>query len=385
MYKRTLSTGHFHKENCFLWGPRQTGKSTLLKKLFPNSRYYDLLLSSEYRRLLNNPSIIREELNALSPRQRETIQPVIIDEVQKIPALLDEIQWLIVNMNIRFILCGSSARKLRRGHGNMLGGRALHVELHTLTTQEIDDFSLDTALNRGVIPRHYLSSSYRKLLQGYIGDYLKEEIQAEALTRNIASFNRFLDTASHSNGEIINYQNIARECGVSSPTVKEYYQILCDTLLGTFLPAFRKKAKRRVILAPKFYLFDVGVVNALAKRGIIEQGSELYGKAFEQFIYQEIVAHKDYSEQQYEISYWRTASGFEVDFLLDNKAAIEVKSTTNVQSHHLKGLRALKEEQIVKQYYLVSLDAQPRKTEDGILILPWSEFVTRLWNGEIIR
>jgi len=236
MYKRISTLPLSETETCFLWGPRQTGKSTLLRALYPNAKRYDLLLSDEYYRLLANPSLIREECLAENKASLEKIIPVIIDEVQKIPALLDEVHWLIENAGIRFILCGSSARKVKRGQANLLGGRAIRYELHPLVYPEISDFSLSKALNAGLLPRHYQSTHPQRLVESYVGDYLKEEIAAEALTRNVPGFSRFLIIAALTNGELINYQNIASECGVSAPTVKEYFQILDDTLIGKQLP-----------------------------------------------------------------------------------------------------------------------------------------------------
>jgi predicted AAA+ superfamily ATPase len=366
-------------ESCFLWGPRQSGKSTLLKQLYPKSPYYDLLLSDEFERLNRRPSLLREELLANIPGA-----PVIIDEVQKIPQLLDEIQWLMVNHNIQFILCGSSARKLKRGSGNLLGGRALRYELFPLVSREIPEFDLTRALNRGLLPRHYVTSKSGLMARSYVGDYLKEEIAAEALTRNVPGFARFLEAAAFSNGEVVNFTNIARECGVSSPTVKEYFQILVDTLIARYVPAFQKKPKRRVIQAPKFYLFDVGIANALLKRGPVVVGNEVFGRAFEHFIFQEITAHRHYSRVEYPVSYWRTASGFEVDFILgDRDVALEVKGTAEVQAQHLRGLRAFREEYKPKKAIIVSLDARPREV-GGIMILPWKKFLDDLWSGNII-
>ena len=246
-----------------MWGPRQTGKSTLLKQLFPGAKTYDLLLSGEYQRLLRNPGILREECQADETLRKRNAPSVIIDEVQKIPALLDEVHWLIENLGIRFVLCGSSARKVKRGQANLLGGRAVRYELPRLVYPEVADFSLPDALNRGLLPRHYLSPHSHRLMESYVGDYLREEIAAEALTRNMPAFGRFLEIAAMTNGELVNYVNIASECGVSAPSVKEYFQILEDTLIGKMLPAYRKRAKRRIIAAPKFYFFDLGIVTHL--------------------------------------------------------------------------------------------------------------------------
>lgn len=385
IYKRIPSLYHASKATCFLWGPRQCGKSTLLRTLFPKAKRYDLLLSNEFIRLSSQPSLIREECEALNLTGKTQNDPIIIDEIQKVPLLLDEVHWMIENLGLRFILCGSSARKLKRGGGNLLGGRAIRYELHPLVYAEIPDFNLRKALNQGLIPRHYLEKDYSPLLEAYVADYLKEEIYAEALTRNLPAFEKFLEMAALSNGELIQYNNIARECGVSPPTVKEYFLILEDTLIGQKVSSFKKKPKRRTIETSKFYFFDVGVVNYLAHRGKIEQKSELFGKAFEHFIFMELIAHRAYSGNRYSVSFWRTTSGFEVDFILgDAEIAIEIKSTDFVQNHHLKGLRAFKDEYKVKKAIVLSLDPKIRKTSDGIYIFPWKEFLDQLWNGKII-
>ncbi len=380
MYKRKQLFTKRGKESCFLWGARQTGKSTLLQALFPDSLRYDLLLSDQYGRLRTRPSLLREELLAAPQGSR----PVIIDEVQKIPELLDEIQWLIVNHHEQFILCGSSARKLRRGGANLLGGRALRYELFPHVYPEIPEFNLLRALNNGLLPRHYQADNPQALMEAYTGDYLKEEIAAEALTRNIPAFGRFLESAAFSNGEIVNYQNIAAECAISAPTAKQYFQILEDTLIARFLPSFQKRPKRRVVQAPRFYFFDLGLANFLLKRGRIFPRSEAFGKAFEHFIYQELTAHSHYSGLHYPIAYWRTASQFEVDFVLgDHQIAIEVKGTEQAESHHFKGLKAFAEEYKTKRSIVVSLDPKPRIV-NGIEVMPWEIFLKRLWAGEII-
>jgi uncharacterized protein len=367
------------QESVFLWGARQTGKSTLLRQLFPDALWFDLLKSDVYRRYQKEPLQFREVILA-----NLVSSVVIVDEIQKIPELLDEIHWLIVNHNVRFILSGSSPRKIVRSGSNLLGGRAIRYELYPLIQSEIPEFDLLKALNNGLLPRHYLSSTPKKLIESYIGNYLRDEIVSEAKIRNINAFTQFLEAASFSNGEMVNYTNIAAECGVSSVTVKEYFQILEDTLIGRFLPSFQKKPKRRVILAPKFYYFDVGIANYLLKRGQIEMGSEAFGAAFEHFIYQELYAHSKYSNLDYAISYWRTTSQIEVDFILGaHQVAIEVKGTNNVQTRHLKGLRSFAEEYPVQQLIVVSTDPVARII-GNISVLPWKLFLEKLWDGKII-
>lgn len=382
MFKRRQALALLGQESCFLWGARQTGKSTLLKELFPSSPKYDLLLSSEFGRLQRNPSLLLEELLATPPNNG----PVIIDEVQKIPQLLDDVQWLIVNKNMQFVLCGSSARKLKTAGANLLGGRALRFELFPLAYPEIPNFDLLRALNHGLLPRHYLSDIPQLLLESYVGEYLKEEIAQEALVRNIPAFSRFLEAAAFSNGDIVVYKNIASECGVSAPTVKEYFDIVVDTLIGSFVPAFQKKPKRRVIHAPRFYYFDVGLANFLLNRKNIVPKSEAFGRAFEHFIYQELVAYCHYSRANFPISYWHTTSDLEVDFILgDHEIALEIKGVDCVSGHHLKGLLAFQEEYTPRQSIIVSLDPRPRQLDNGIVVMPWRLFLEKLWSGELIK
>jgi predicted AAA+ superfamily ATPase len=380
MYNRSQIFQGLGKESAFLWGARQTGKSTLLKAIYPEAPYFDLLLANEYDRFLRNPSLLREILEATPAGSL-----VIIDEIQRLPSLLNEIQWMIVNRKRQFILSGSSPRNIMRSGGNLLGGRAARYELYPLVYKEIPDFDLLRALNNGLLPRHYLAKNAGKLLSAYTGNYLRDEIITEAKIRNIGSFSRFLEMASFSNGEIVNYSNIAADCGVSAPTVREYFQILEDTLIGRFLPSYQKKPKRRVILSPKFYYFDVGIANYLLKRGLIVNGSESFGHAFEHFIYHEIYSHSHYSDLNYPLSYWRTASQIEVDFILgEHEVAVEVKSTEMANPRHLRGLKSFAEEYNVKQLILVSNDPSPRKV-GKIMIMPWKYFLDQLWNGRLIK
>ncbi len=385
MIERKLNLEAISEDSVFLWGARQTGKSTLLMQKFPDAKYYDLLESDLYERFRRQPAMLRYELEMV-----DNNKIIIIDEIQKIPELLNEVHWLISRKGFRFILSGSSARKLKRCGANLLGGRAIRLQLFPFVSAEIPEFSLIKAVNNGMLPRHYLIEDATKRLQAYVGDYLREEIKAEALTRNISSFTRFLEIAAINDGEILNYNNIATDCGVSAPTVKEYFSILEETLLGYTLPAFTKTIKRRVIQSPKFYLFDVGVVNYLTHRRNLMPGSVDFGHALEHLIVQEIVAYLSYTESTQTATYWRTASGFEVDIVIIDSythspvCAIEIKSCDEVQNRHLKGLRAFNEEYPEAKRICISLDAYPRKTEDGIEIWHANSFLERLWNHQII-
>ncbi len=380
MYDRKQIFEDLGSESAFFWGARQTGKTTLLKMKFPNSIYIDLLLNTEFLRFNTTPDLLRQIVEAKQPQE-----PVIIDEIQRLPDLLNEIHWLITNKGIRFILSGSSPRKIVRGGNNLLGGRALRYELFPLVSAEIENFNLLKALNSGLLPRHYLADNPKKLLEAYIGSYLKDEIMAESKIRNIGAFSRFLESAAFSNSEILNYSNIATDCGISSVTVKEYFQILEDTMIGRFLPAFTKRAKRRIIAAPKFYFFDVGIANILLKRSKIEHKSENFGHAFEHFIYTEIYAHSQYSGLKYDISYWRTATtNIEVDFILgESEIAIEVKSSDSISGRHLKGLSQFSEDYKPKRSIIVSMDDYYRKI-DHIEIMPWKFFLEELWSNKLM-
>jgi predicted AAA+ superfamily ATPase len=380
MFRRTLHLPAAGTETFFLWGPRQTGKTTLLRQTYPDAFWIDLLKAEEYRRYLQNPERLREELTT-----RPAVRQVVIDEVQKVPQILDEVHWLIENRRVQFALCGSSARKVKRGAANLLGGRAVRRELHGITATEVGaHLDLDRLLNHGYLPRIYLSDRPRPLLNAYVADYLKEEVAAEAIVRNLPVFSEFLNVAALSDMELINFSTIARDCGVSSHTIKGYFQILEDTLLGRWLPACTKRPKRRVIAAPKFYFADVGMVNHLTRRGVLQPGSELYGKAFENWVFHELTAHNAYSDAFARLSYWRLASGMEVDFVIDDlRVAIEAKATRKVTADHLRGLRNLAQDHPrVGQRVVVCLEPRDRKTEDGILITPAREFCERLSAGD---
>lgn len=379
-FERNLVLPEFPERSLFLWGARQTGKSTLLKQTYENGLWFNLLKSEVFSLLASRPESLREQIRATKSKL------VVIDEIQKIPALLDEVHYLIEEDEIKFILCGSSARKVKRGHANLLGGRALRYELTGLSASEIgEDFDIIRLLNHGYLPSIYSAEhDYSKLLESYVGDYLKEEIAEEGLVRSLPNFSSFLRMIALSDTEQINYSGIARECAVSATTVKEYFQILLDTLLGSFVEGYQKRPKRRAYSSPKFYFFDVGVIGFLTKRGVIQQGSELFGKAFENWVYHELYTYSNYKNKFANISYWRLTSGAEVDFVVnDLELVLEVKGTSFVRDDHLKGLRSIKDEyKNIKKRVIVSCDQNPRETSDGILILPYKDFVQSLWSGD---
>ena len=376
MMDRIFKIQDAEEESVFFFGARQTGKTTLLKKLFPNARYYDLLKSEEFERLSRRPQLLREELQDFPANSL-----VIIDEIQKLPALLDEVHWLMVNCDLRFLLTGSSARKLRRGGVNLLGGRALVNNFYPLVSAEIPDFDIDRAVNNGMLPRHYLVADASKRLSGYVGLYLQTEIVDQAVVRNLPSFNRFLEVAALTSGEMLVYANVAQDCGVSAVTVRSYFDILTDTLFGYVIPAYTKKVKRKLIQAPKFYLFDVGVANYLMHRSHLKQGSPEYGHAFEHLIIQEIMAYLGYQGRQGELSYWRTGTGVEIDAVLGDAAmGIEIKSTNEVKDSQLKGLRSFGLDYPDARLIVVSNDMYRRRV-DNIEIIPVREFLSDLWAG----
>jgi len=378
--KRLIQLPDAGTESFFLWGPRQAGKSTLLRGCYPDARRIDLLQTEVLHKYAVAPHTLREELL----QSKENF--VVVDEVQKVPALLDEIHWLIENRNVTFALCGSSARKLKRGHANLLGGRAVRFELFGLSGRELENsFDLVRLLNHGTLPRMYQSERPMRLLHAYVADYLKEEVMDEGLVRHLPPFSGFLSAAALCDTEQVNYTNIAREIGVSRETVRGYFEILCDTLIARILPAYRRRPKRRLSVADKFYFHDVGVVNFLARRGVIQPGSELFGKAFENWVFHELCCYNSYRERYAEFSYWRLSTGAEVDFIVNDLAcAIECKSSSNVQRAHLKGLRELKaEHKAVGKQIVVSCVPVSRKTDEGVEILSVADFLDKLWGGEL--
>ena len=360
--------------SIFLFGGRQTGKTTLLRQQFPDALFFDLLDSNVRRRLQQRPVLLYETL-----KDKPAGTLVIIDEIPEVPELLNEVHRLIVERQLLFILCGSSARKLKRKGHNTLGGRALPVYLYPLVSAEIPDYDIDRAVNYGTIPSHYLARNPWRLLAAYIDVYLKEEIKEEALVRNLDAFQRFLEVAALTDGEIINNNNIAQECGVHSTTVNSYFDILEDTLIGYRIPAYTKLMKRRLVQAPRFYYFDVGVTNYLLHRKDLVRGSVDYGHAFEHLVVQELVAYLHYSHSEEKLSYWRTYTGVEVDIIVgDARIAIEIKSTEEVQSRHMKNLKSFAEEHPGSKLMIVSLDVFTRQM-GNIECIYVMDFFHRLW------
>ena len=374
---RLLDLGLGKTRSAFLWGPRRVGKSHWLRHHFdPKSTdLLDLLQSDLFAELATRPALLRERWNG---------RLTIIDEIQKIPVLLDEVHWLIENRGAQFVLTGSSARKLRREHANLLAGRAARHELGPLSFCEVDGFDLEAAMTTGLLPPHFLSTEPERDLRAYVADYLKEEIAAEGAVRNLPAFAEFLRAAAITNAELLSYANVARDCGVSAKVVQGYFEILEDTLLGARLSPWRRSPKRRLIQTDKFYFFDVGVANFLARRRPAI-GSAEFGKSFEHFLLMELLSYRRYRAPDLEVTYWRTSTGQEVDFILgDMEVAVECKSSTRIHEGDLRALRTLAEEHRVGRRILVSQERTTRRLEDGIEVVPWRAFLERLWAGELV-
>ena len=379
MYHRIFDIENRLDEAMFLFGGRQTGKSTLLKERFPKAVYIDLLKSDLRNRFKQHPEEFRESLLRYPP---ETL--VIVDEIQKVPDLLDEVHWLMVEKGLWFILSGSSARKIKRSGANNLGGRAIPETLFPLVSAEIPDFDLDRAVQNGMIPRHYMVANARNRMRAYIDLYLKEEIIEEALVQNVDEFIRFMEVAAIMDGEILNYENVASDCEVSANTVKAYYKILVETLLGFEVPAYRKVIKRKLYKSPRFYYFDVGIANHLTKRYHLAPRTPEYGHAFEHLIMQEIRAYLGYTGSEEELTYWHTYENLEVDAVIgDARVAIEIKSTDHVDHDDKKGVMEFAKEHPETKQILVSRDRVSRRSGDVDLYYV-TDFFKALWAGEII-
>ena len=365
--------GLLEKKSYFLFGPRQTGKTFLIHHSLTNAKIYDLLDTSNYLSLSRDPSRIGQEL---TPQDRI----VVIDEIQRLPHLLNEVHRLIETQGVHFLLTSSSARKLRRGGVNLLGGRARTKYLRPFTYKELGDrFDLHRAIERGLLPSIYFSDDARADLEAYTGLYLQQEIVAEGATRNIPAFSRFLKAAAFCNGTIVNFTNVANDAQVARTTIYEYFEILKDTLVLHELPAWRKTKKRKPLASSKYYFFDVGVVSSLQGRAF-RPGTPEFGEAFETYLMHELTSYSDYVSGE-PLSFWRSTTGFEVDFIIGDHTAIEVKAKSNLSRQELRSLRALAEEKRLKRYLCVSLEPRARKVE-GMLVIPFKQFLEALWSGD---
>ncbi|MBI4572727.1 MAG: ATP-binding protein [candidate division NC10 bacterium] len=372
--KRVLTINLPTNRSAFLWGPRKTGKTFWLRQTFPEHVRIDLLQRDVFGEYAARPSLLRE-------RYQDHRRMIIIDEVQMVPDLLHEVHWLIENRGSSFLMTGSSARKIRRKHANLLGGRAWRYTMHPLTFLETQGFDLEGVMVSGLLPPHFLSPDPIRDLRSYVADYLKEEIAAEAAVQSIPAFSEFLRVAALTSGELLNYTNVAREAGVSAKVVRSYFQILEDTLLGLRVASWRRSKTRRMIETEKFYLFDVGVANYLSRRAPRE-GTPEFGKAFEHYILMELKAYQAYRNPEMDIRYWRTSTGMEVDFILgEMDVALEIKGARRVHEGDLKGLTALLTDHKVKHPLLLSLEREPRKIGAKVRALPWAVFLRELWSG----
>ena len=382
IFKRILQLPDIKKQSVFLWGPRKVGKSTWIRENLEQVHYIDLLKSDVFADYASRPSLLRERY-----QNQDQQKPIVIDEIQKCPALLDEVHWLIENTKQGFLLTGSSARKLRRQHSNLLGGRAWRREMRPLAFPEFQEIDCEKIMYHGLLPEHFLAIEPREHLRAYVSDYLREEISQEALVRNLPAFTEFLKVAAITSGELLNYTNVSREVGVSAKVIRGYFEILEDTLLGFRIQPWRKSENRRLVETEKFYLFDVGVSNYLARRKPSPETPE-FGKSFEHYILMELMAYKAYKNPELEIRFWRTHQRQEVDFILNDKeVAIEIKSKARVSNFDLRGLKALSEDGAIKKRLLVCQESEPKMLSDSfgqVQVLPLQHFLEQLWNNEIL-
>jgi len=370
MYARILKPPKL--QSFFLFGPRGTGKSSWTKAQFPESNVVDLLEGDVYTDLLAQPTRLSRYLTNKS-------SPVIIDEIQKVPPLLDEVHRLIEKEDLQFILTGSSARKLRRTGVNLLAGRAFTLSMFPLTAQELGpDFNLKQAMEFGLLPSIYGKKhlDFSKYLKSYVQTYLREEVFQEGLTRNLPAFSRFLEAASFSQGAVLNLSAVAADCSVPRKTVESYFGLLDDLLLGCRIPPFSKRAKRETVAHSKFYFFDAGVFRAIRPKGPLDSPDEISGMALETLVFQELRALNSYLDLGYEVSFWRTQTHLEVDFVLYGEKGLrvfEVKKGSRFRTEDLRGLREfLKDYPIAKAHLLYGGDRMFQ--EDGIQIIPLKDF-----------
>ncbi len=373
----------------FLFGARLTGKTSYLTMQMQDmfSLHIDLLNSNERTMLERNPKVLSERVRALDKEKGL----IVIDEIQLVPSLLYEVHKLIESTDFTFLMTGSGVRKLKHAGVDLLGGRAGEIIFHPLVWPEIKDreYSLEHIFKTGLLPRMYLSRNADRLLLSYKNSYILTQVQIEGAIRNIPSFSSFLTLAALSSGEQINFSNIANDTGVSANTIRAWYDILTDMLLGYEIPAYTATKKRKATVISKYYLFDVGVIRSILGSAPPTENTSEYGKFFEHYICHELVSYIDYNggdSKDRGLCYWRTSTGLEVDFIYKNQVAIETKTTTHVNERgDLKGLRAFREEGLCRKAIIVSRDEFKRKTEDGIYIYPYKVFLDELWRGQILE
>lgn len=377
-FKRIIPLENILKrKSVLLLGPRRTGKSFFISNQIKPDRIINLLEADTFRKFSARPELLREII-----QDKEKI--IAIDEIQKLPLLMDEVHSLIETRAIKFILTGSSARKLARSHTSLMAGRAKRMYLHPLVSAEITDYKLNEILIFGSLPIVFNTDDPWDELKDYAGLYLKEEILAEALVRKIENFSRFIDFAALSNGQILNYESIARDAQVPARTIREYYALLEDTLMGYILNPIKATTKRKCVSAGKFYFFDIGVLNSIIDRRTVIAKTKEYGALFEHFIFLELKAYIDYFSSDSTLGFWRIDEENEVDFIVNDKIAIEVKATELVHDKHLKGLIKFSQNEKVEKKIIVSLDKAKRKIGD-IVIYPYQIFLKDLWDGEIFK
>lgn len=391
--KRTLKLADLlKKKSFFLFGPRGIGKSYLIRQELLSSRsevviLLDLLDNRIFSRLStvdsNLENIVKGSLG------RREIKPekvwVVIDEIQKIPLLLDEVHRLIELYGWRFLLTGSSSRKLKQGGTNLLAGRARSIQLHPLSFSEIatEDFDIERRLLYGSLPFVYLAQEPEQELLAYRDLYIKEEIKEEALCRDIPRFTKFMEGVALCSGELINFEKVGRDYGISASTVREYYSILEETFIGFMLEPWRHSKKRKAISKSKFYLFDLGVFHSFLETKVLSKHSDLFGRSLEHWIIQEVKAYIEYKQASLKLGYWKSVNRQEVDLTIGEEIAIEIKSTERASSKHLRGLKTLREEDVFKHFYLISCD--PISTvQEGVHCLHCLEFLKRLWTHQIV-
>lgn len=370
------------KKSFFLFGPRATGKSTLIRKQLTSDEtvVIDLLAMRVYREFLTRPEQLEEYVRSYYKGDRPT---VVIDEIQKIPELLNEVHRLIEAHDWRFLLTGSSARSLKAKGVNLLAGRAWTAELFPLCQPEILDADIERRLRYGTLPAVYDSNYPEEELDAYVSTYLKEEVMSEGLARNLMAFSDFLKIAGLSQSKVINMNKLAKNLGVSQPTVRSYFQILQDTFIGTMLQPWDLSKKRKSISHAKFYMFDLGVVHAMTGTRALDRNSTHFGDAFESYFICEMRAYISYRRLKDQLYFWRTSSDDEVDLIVGKRAAFEFKATDKIQSEDLEGLKKLNEEQIIPSLFVVSQD-KFETTTNGIRRLHWQTFLSELWDDKLL-